>query len=396
MNLIKFPQKTVSDEKWFTVRDYREHDHQKIYTILDNMMKNISNILPGEFESKISRENSISKYLHTNANYHEKIKIFMKTKDHEQNIDLTYPKLLKGNYFMLNGSLYVPTMCLERSPIDIIKKDDKKGTKYVVNLLPTFVLTFNFMKNEVMFRKKTIPLNLFIVALLGEEEFNQLVQLDKVKQLEQDDMIQGEKSIEEFVFNTLGLHEIDKLKSKNITLAKFFDEYLILDYFREMFYDFFNVRSIKDITRKIIDMNFNNIGVNMADLRNRRIVLNEYLINPIFEMYLRLLYGAIDKHEKQAFLPTMNSKVILTSGFGTMLHRGQYYNISLPFTNPIINKVSQSIYIVKDGRIPKSWTANHPSAIGKICPISVSADNMGSNLVFTNDTRINYYGRVEI
>ena len=61
---------------------------------------------------------------------------------------------------------------------------------------------------------------------------------------------------------------------------------------------------------------------------------------------------------------------------------------------PLLHKVSQNIYIIKE-KIPRSWTANHPSAYGKICPITVSAQNMGENLVFTSDVRIDYYGLIE-
>jgi len=157
----------------------------------------------------------------------------------------------------------------------------------------------------------------------------------------------------------------------------------------------FGIDNIKDIVKLILSYYIKKTEINMSDIKNRRLVLNEYIINPVYEMYLRLLFGAIDKNEKQAFLPSMNPRVILTSGFQKLLHGGVYFNTSLPYTNPIINKVSQDIYIINDGRIPKSWSANHPNSIGKICPISVSAQQMGKNLVFTNDTRINYYGRIE-
>ncbi len=201
---------------------------------------------------------------------------------------------------------------------------------------------------------------------------------------------------EAHVYKMMGFHEPDFFASNNLKLDTFFDDYILLDYFRGMFKDYFGVDNIKDIVKLVVQYHTSDININMSDLQNRRIVMNEYLINPIYEMYLRLLYGAIDKNEKQAFLPTANSRVLITSGFRGLMHAGQYFNTSLPYTSPVINKVSQDIYIINDGRIPKSWTANHPSGFGKLCPISVSAQKMGSNLIFTNDTRINYYGRVEV
>ena len=76
------------------------------------------------------------------------------------------------------------------------------------------------------------------------------------------------------------------------------------------------------------------------------------------------------------------------------MHNGMLFNSSLPFTAPLVHKISQDIIIIKNG-VPRNWTSNHDSALGIICPISVSAQNMGSNLVFTQDTHINKYGKIK-
>jgi len=392
MNLIKFEPKTQSDAQWKILSEYREIDHNKVYPILENMMLNIEQLLPGNFTGKITKEDHISSYLGDQASYFEKIKIAMKSDNHEQNISLLYPKLLQGNYFRMNGSLYIPILFLERSPIDVLK-DPKKGNKIFINLLPTFNLTFNFQKNEVLFRKKSVELNTFMKALFKTdiEVYDDLVDAEIIEQCEYAD-----DERDAHVYKMMGFHETEFFSSKELDLDTFFDEYILLDYFKGMFKDMFNIDNIKDIVKMVIKYHVDDIDINMSDIKHRRIVMNEYLINPIYEMYLRLLYGAIDKNEKQAFLPTMNQRVVVTAGFRGLMHAGQYYNISLPYTNPLINKVSQDIYIINDGRIPKSWTANNPSGFGKLCPISVSAQKMGSNLVFTNDTRINYYGKVEV
>lgn len=389
MNLIKFEPKIKSDNIWNIVPDIRKVDHGKVYPILENMMKNIKQLLPDNFKSTISKEDNTSAYLGESASYFEKIKIEMEADSHDQKIELLYPKLIQGNYFKMNGSMYVPILFLERAPIDVLK-NEKKGNKIFVNLLPTFNLTFNFQKNEVIFRRKKVELNTFMKVLFDDEYYNLMVKDDIITECEYD-----KDDRDAYVYKMMGFHETHFFKNKDLLLSEFFDKYLLLDYFKGMFKDFFDVDNIKDIVKLVIKYHVDDIDVNMSDIQNRRIVMNEYLINPLYEMYLRLLYGAIDKNEKQAFLPTMNQRVILTSGFRGLMHAGQYFNISLPYTNPVINKVSQDIYIINDGRIPKSWTANHPSGFGKLCPISVSAQKMGSNLVFTNDTRINYYGRIE-
>lgn len=391
MNLIKFEPKTKSNDTWKIVSEYRKVDHAKVYPILNNMMKNIQKLLPGNFKGVVTSEDNISSYLGEQASYFEKIIINMEADNHEQKLELLYPKLMQDNYFRMNGSMYVPILFLERSPIDVLK-DEKKGNKIFINLLPTFNLTFNFQKNEVLFRKKTVELSTFLKSLFNNNDYYKRLVKDGIIE----ECLYPESDRDAHVYKMMGFHETDFFVENELTLSKFFNDYILLDYFRGMFKDFFGVSTIQDIVKLVVKYHVDDVDINMSDLRNRRIVMNEYLINPIYEMYLRLLYGAIDKNEKQAFLPTMNSRVLITSGFRGLMHAGQYFNISLPYTSPVINKVSQDIYIINDGRIPKSWTANNPSGFGVLCPISVSAQKMGSNLVFTNDTRINHYGRVEV
>ena len=200
------------------------------------------------------------------------------------------------------------------------------------------------------------------------------------------------------VIKTMGFYTTEYFESNpDLTVAEIFDKYLLLDYFKGMFEDFYGsgVNNIEAIVKKVVEFQQQDTVMEMASLENRKIVMNEYLIKAIYEWYIRLIYSAIDKREGQSFIPTINANVIITSGFRDNMHAGNFFNNGLPYTLPMINKISQDISIVKAGMLPKSWTSNHPSALGKICPISVSAQNMGSNIVATSNARINYYGRFE-
>jgi len=392
MNLLRPKKRIISTDDWKVVPDYRAVDHVKVKPILQNMMDNIKKVLPTNFEANIELIDFPSSYLMEKESYYEKIKIHMVADEHEQKIELLYPKLIMGNYFVMNGSLYVPILFLERSPIDVLK-NEKKGNKYFINLIPTFNLTLNFKEGQVLLRRKSIEMGTFIRALFHDdlEYYTKLINDGIIEQC----TIKTDKERDAYIYKNLGFHESEFFEANDLRVDEFFDNFIILDYFKGMFNDFFGIDNIKDIIKIVINYYIDDTDINMSDIQNRRIVMNEYLINPLYEMYLRLLYGAVDKNEKQQFLPTMNQRVLITSGFRGLMHAGQYYNISLPYTNPIINKTSQDIYIINDGRVPKSWTSNHESAMGKLCPISVSAQNMGSNLVFTNDTRINKFGRIE-
>jgi len=394
MNLIEFDKRTVSSDGWYITNDYRSIDHKKIYSILDNMMKNITNILP-EFEWSVDIEDDISSYLGESGSYYKTIKIFMKYDNYERTSALKYPALIKDNMFIMNGSIYIPELFLERAPIDIIP-DKKKGKKIFLNMLPMYNITINIEENIITIRNKTVDFNWFMKLIFSNNDedkayFNSLVEDDILLPVEKKD-----KLIKPDVIKILGFHDTSYFDNHDLTLSDFFDKYILLDYFKGMFNDTFKVDNIRDILKLIIKYHVEKYEFNMSDITNRRVVMAEYLMSAIFEMYTRLLLGAMDKNDKQAFLPTMNDRVLITSGFQKLMHGGVFFNTSLPYINPTINKISQDIYIINDGRIPKSWSANHPNSIGIVCPISVSAQQMGKNLVLTNDTRINYYGRIEL
>ena len=151
----------------------------------------------------------------------------------------------------------------------------------------------------------------------------------------------------------------------------------------------------KNTTKNLLEYYKTGVEIDMANINNRRVVMVEYLIRPIFELYMRLLISIVDK-KSQNFLPTMNQNVMLTTGFNKLMHRGNLYDISLPYPSPLINKISQDILIIKDGRLPKSWIRNDESAFGIICPISVSAQKTASNIVLTTNTLINKFGKISL
>ena len=392
MNLINFKKKVTSDQTWKTLVDFREMDHSKLKPILANMFKNIQDLLGPDFKYDIKMVTQTSDYLAEKATHYEHVSCGLKFLEQSQDIKFLYPKLLKGNYFVMAGSLYIPLVFLERAPIDVLRSEQKKE-KIFVNIMPTFNLTFSFETNEIIFRKKTAKLASFIRVIFEDNVlyYKHLVESKVIPECE----FKTFQEAKDHILKMMGFHNIEYFNTNNIKVAEFFNKYLLLDYFKGMFDDFFGIKSIEKIIEQAVKYHVENLEIDMSSLKNRRLVMNEYLINPIYEMYLRLLYSSIEKKENQAFMPTINQNVVITSGFRGLMHAGNFFNNGLPYTNPTINKISQDIYIITDGRLPKSWTCNHPSALGRICPISVSAQKMGSNIVGTNNLRVNYYGRIE-
>jgi len=387
MNLIKFDKQKEMAPGNMLVKDFRKADAEKLEFILEDMFKRIKKLDP-EYTFDISYETMNPTYLNLNTSYYDKVIVNQGYKDYKNTITFLVPKLVQDNYYILNNMVYVPLLFLEKAPIDRIYLPEEGKNKIFANVNAVFNFTFDFIAGTIQFKGKSMELDLFL-KIFFDKDPQYIEELIKLKYIKKPGFTKEEfkKFIKFFNF-----HKVEFFEEMDV--AKFLDEQLLLEYYRDMFNNFFETNTLSDIFKKIIVINEEKIEINMADLKNRRVVLLEYLIRPIFEIYLRLLYGIIDKNN-QNFLPTMNELSIMTTGFNKNLHRGNLYDLSLPFPAPLIHKVSQAISIIRDGRLPKSWTENNPSGFGKICPISISSQNTALNLIFTSETELNVFGKIE-
>ncbi len=387
MNLI--PGKEVYEPipDLYYVHQWRKEDFKKIDEFIQEIYTKIQQIDP-EFEFQIEKKSDISYYLCDFISFYDNYHVYQKYKNHEKNFNFLVPKLLYDNYFILNNALYIPLMFLEKGPIDRVLTDDKN--KIFANLNPTYNFTFDFDEKKgiyVYFKSKKIESDIFLKVLFEDDKdkWEEFLNLGLINDFEYS--LSYKRKFAKF----LGYHKDSYFDDKNI--AEWIDNYLILDFYKGVFQDYYGFNDIKSIILKIIEYYKTGKEIDMADIRNRRVVLIEYLIRPLFELYTRLLISIIDK-KSQNFLPTMNPNVMLTTGFNKLMHRGNLYDISLPYPSPLINKISQDILIIKDGRLPKSWIRNDDSAFGVVCPISVSAQKTASNIILTTNTLIDKYGKI--
>ncbi len=388
MNSITFEPPKNEDKDWLRIRDFRKEDFDKIPGLLKNIYDNIKKIDP-RFNFELSFENQSSPYLEDMVTHHERVTVKQSFEDQSNTISVLIPRLLHGNFFTLNGSHYVPLLFLEKAPIDRILNLDANKNKIFINLNAVYNFTFDFQKKTVQFRSKVIALDIFL-KIMFQNDHDYLVEMMDLGLIDRTDYTKEE--YKKFVKNFLDFYKWEYFN--DIDLPKWMDEFFVLDYYRAIFNDYYGVDNLNDIIKKVVELYVTEEDIDMSNLSNRRVVLVEYLIRPLFEIYTRLLYGIVDK-KSQNFLPSINEYAVITSGFNGLLHRGQLYDISNPYPSSLINKISQDIQIIKAGRLPKSWQRNDETGFGVICPISVSPQNMGTNLIFTSTAQINRWGRLK-
>jgi len=388
MNTVVYEPPKEENTDWLQIKDFRRHDFAKIEKLLENMYANIK-LLDPEFKYKITLENQSSPYLEDGATYYKKLQIDQEYTDQKNTLSTLIPRLMQDNFFIMNGSYYVPLLFLEKAPIDRILDHSNNKNKIFININAVYNFTFDFQKRVVQFRSKIISMDIFFRILFANDN-DYLVNLLDLGLISKTTYTKEE--YRKFVKSFLDFYKWEYFNDKNILL--WMDNFLLLDYYRDIFIDYYGLDNFGDIVKEVVRLFVCDEPIDMATLSNRRVVLTEYLIRPLFEIYVRLLYGIIDK-KTQNFLPTINEFAVITTGFNGLLHRGQLYDISNPYPLPLINKISQDIQIIKQGRLPKSWQRNDESSFGVICPISVSPQSMGTNLVFTSNAKINKLGRLK-
>jgi len=391
MNLVTIKEPYAEKAEGFNyLHQWRTVDHAKIDEFIYEIFAKIKTF-DQDFEYTIEKKSNISPYLGDFVTHMYDYHIQQYYKKQEKKFNILVPKLVQGNFYILNNALYVPILMLEKSPIDRVTDLEKNKNKIYANLNPIYNFTFDFVEGFIFFRNKKVEIDIFLRLLyendpeiLNELKENGLVNFDKE--------IYTKEEKKKFV-KFLGFHKESAIDDYEV--SEFIDNFLIFNYYHEMFEDFYGLKGIKEIVWKIIELFLTGQTIDMANIKNRRAIHVEYLLKPLFESYVRLLYGIVDR-KSQNFLVTMNPKVILTTGFTQNLHGGNLYDISIPYASPLINKVSQDISIIKEGRLPKSWQRNDESAFGVFCPITISASKPAANIVFTTDTQLNRYGRILI
>ena len=403
MNFIKINQnnsvieQTDSKKETFSVAEFRKYDYEKFEKILYNMWENLAKLHP-DYSYEIKKQKLVSAYSGFGRDHQMQFIIWHKFKDVESELRINLPELVYDSYFILSNSYYIPTMVLERLPID------KNVRKQVVFVLLSNKHVFAITKSKkskadtyivTTSRNKVVLLDYFVSALFVNkpEYLEELRERKIIKKI-----YNYNKAIKD-VINALGFFNPEYFKSE-ILLPDFMNNYYALPYHRELWKRIYGVDKFEDLFFLAIkayhDEKKDREYFDLSDLRNRRLVMSEYLISSVYDTHYRTLNTLTDKEgAKKIILPTMKANAIISVGFRNLLHGKQIYDISSPWAIPLMYKVSQKISIIQN-EVPKSWAQLHDTHYGIVDPINISPSDFGSVITFTSESRVDKYGMFEV
>ena len=136
MNLIKF-EKMQAEPGWYLLRDFRKYDYEKLKLITMNILNNLK-LARSEFNFTFNIKNADSIYHGGFSHKLDKYVIQLQIGKYLNKIELEVPKLINDNCLILNGSLYVPILFLERAPIDRVGSKSEKKNKILYPLSEVF------------------------------------------------------------------------------------------------------------------------------------------------------------------------------------------------------------------------------------------------------------------
>lgn len=372
-----------------SLAEYREHDYNKIEKIFHQAWAKLHE-LDENFTYNIDKIFLTSPYTQFSQNYEIQYIIEQKFNNFSNEVRINVPQLKHKQYFILGNSYYIPTFMLERLPID--KNSNKDRVFLTINNSHSIAFYYNkrLKKYQVSATKKRkLTLEQFVSVVFEDypERIETLKQLGIIKKVQK-----YNGAIKE-VAKAFGFFNYNYFKTE-MRFNKFMNEYYLLPYFKGICEDVYGTSKFEDLAWECIKLMINSdIHIDLVDLRNRRLVMSEYLIAPIIDLYYRVLNIIIDNSKTvQLSLPSVNSAAVMSTGFRNFLHGKQLFDITVPFAaGSLYNKISQKIQIVSE-TIPKSWTGLHDTHYRIIDPVAVSAGALGHSLLATSLAKVDEHG----
>ena len=368
--------------------EFRKVDYAKIDKHLQELWAQLKEF-NNEFDYNIDHVELISAYSGIGQNFESQYIIQQRYREQANELKINIPKLVYDAYFVLGNSYYIPTFVLERLPID--KNHNKQRVFISLTNNITIALFYNKKLKQYMVstpKNKKITLDLFASVVLADRP-------DRLELLKERKIIRKiykyNSAIKE-VSKAFGFYNYEFFKVE-ARFNDFLNYFYTLPYHRRLFKRIYNTELFEDIVWEAIKLLTNDDEkIDLSDLRNRRLVMSEYLLSPVFDLYYRMLNLLVDRTKtSQMVLPSMNQAVVLTTGFRGLLHAKQLYDISSPYSVTLMTKISQKISIVSEN-IPRAWTQLHDSHYRVIDPIAVSAANMGAVIAATRLATVDEHG----
>lgn len=295
-----------------------------------------------------------------------KIKLDKNKKDYF--LQFYVPTLIDSMFFRLNGALYIPIIYCVDAPIVFKEKSIKLSS-----LFKSITIFTN--QNRVIFLGTNMPIFRFFRLFYSENETKEILKFLGVQNL----------IIEPFDFVLEKISNILQTKSDITKIHQRINKLFFDNWTSELYKKYYSIKTpdLKLVLNKLIEIKQRRNKISFIDLRYKRLVFLEYLLNPLFKSVSTavnsLLYkkpvtkinigvGDIIKFFFTSRNPNNNSKGLEKSCFFDIVNG---YSAVLGSKVSFKNPQGSSL-------LPTQVSDIHSTFKGKICPITVSNQKPGT------------------
>ena len=363
--------------------DYRKSQ----YDFIDALIRNSIMYLSAQNNNYLKLIDVHIKEIQTYNSIHHNLftqyEVITTTKDSEPKlfVKLLFPTLINNNYFMLNDNYYVPSVYILDKPIVI-----KFGSIKLTSLFNS--ITIYAKKNVCIFCKENIPLGYFLQLFIDHNTYNNIVAKFKILH-----NIYSDDEIILYFSNLFGQNFKNKDEIIKYIERLFFDNYTRKLY--ETSYSF-QENNLTNIVNYSVELLLNNTAPSFIDLKNKRVVFIEMLMQPYFKKIGAAAQSASKKWKMdqlkfdpyeiiKTFKRTKDQSRNIDGLDGNYL-----YDISNLYGGTLIHKCS---FVNPGSKNPPAEIANiHPTFFGKICPITVADMTPGHTVSVVPETYLDIFG----
>jgi hypothetical protein len=281
-------------------------------------------------------------------------------------LEFVIPKLIEGQMFKLNGTLYCPQLYLVDEMITI-----KKSSISLYSLFNP--LTLYGTENRVIFLGNNIPINRFLKLYYTEDEISKLDFPFEVNTNNEsmDVILQNFSDI-------LGVPPVLSEIIEKIDLL-FFDGWT-----SGLYKEYYGIEpSMKDLLDEVSEIDSTQIS--FIDMDHKRLVFVEYIMAPLFKSVTFAVNKMIRENEDIKFLNIKLGEIV--KYFFNELQKSNRYDSVNGFSG-ILN-LKASFKNPKGGsELPTEVSNVHESFKGKICSVTVSNTNPGESITLVPEQNL--------
>jgi hypothetical protein len=281
-------------------------------------------------------------------------------------LEIVIPKLIEGQFYRLNGTLYIPQFYIADEPITL-----KKNSISLYSLFNP--ITIYGAENRIILLGNNVPISRFLKLFYTNDEIKALDFPFEINS--------SNESIEAVLKNFSNVLGIPPVKED---IVKKLNDLFFDDWTAELYQEYYGINpDLKSILEKICSMDSDEIS--FIDIKHKRLIFIEYLLSPLFKAVTAATKRLVTENHNPKLLQIRLGDIV--KHFFNDLKKANRYDSVNGFSG-IINLKGNFKNPKGGNELPSEVSNVHPSFKGKIDPITVSNTNPGESITLVPEQNL--------